>query len=896
MLFRSFANPGVTYFGKPVSPWARKLASDPTATHIGHHYFTTQGQHYPQRVQIGEAPQAMAEAPLPPQRPGELAFLGHPAAPPPAPIEAPPPAPIGVAAAQNALNPTTPVTPSPTTPPTEIPIPAQFPNQVAANVPLPPSRPEGLGAASIGKPVAPMQTAALPRPAVAPHVQAPTPRPMQHLTPRPVQQAPIRRASTGVKPQQAMAYADTEQPFYIDQLFQDLGFKRGGSVRTAYENGGGRPNAEELYNYLIKEKGATPSEALVLTPAAGAESTYNPTVSHDQGTGYGLFGHRLDRLANMRQETGSQYPDWRQQAGFALGEFRGRPEHSIVEGENPSARDIMSAHMAYERPAGYKPGHPELGKGYGKRLGLTEAMMRGDFSGAPSSDDIHMKNLPDNARSFMALDQGAPSGVKPAEKTQGISGFLRGTAPADMSEKAADFLTSERFIVPVLSGLAAAANYPDRRYTGSAILSGLGAAGQAYMQVPKTEAETEEKQSLAEKAAAEAREAIARAGETGAREAETRSKIPTNALVVDSNTGTILGVKVYVGNKLKVISVKDYFDAQRRGENYQLAPSGGYGGSEPSEPATTIDIGEPPAGGAGTKAPKVGAKAAPIGGEQPQAPIGGQLGKSDMDFAKDAAKDVQQAGFKYLEKSPEANPFEAQSQAAAVAANNLQQRNALAKSLGGLQEKGIVTAGKFSTEVSTPIVQWVNSALDAMNAPQDFRLSSADQLSNAEVAKKLSTLLATRQTTAAGQHANAALSTLLSATPSQLNTPKGAAALVSDLFINDQRDMDLDRYYRNMRKYAEETSGINQAQSQFIGRGMRDRYFGEREKMYSKEKKALQDMYLQPFRYKDESGQMRDTHLMNFIIERGGSVPPNLAKEIEKRYGSGILRYFTGQQ
>ena len=33
------------------------------------------------------------------------------------------------------------------------------------------------------------------------------------------------------------------------------------------------------------------------------------------------------------------------------------------------------------------------------------------------------------------------------------------------------------------------------------------------------------------------------------------------------------------------------------------------------------------------------------------------------------------------------------------------------------------------------MVQWINSALDAMNAPQDFRLSSADQLANAEVAK-----------------------------------------------------------------------------------------------------------------------------------------------------------------
>ena len=119
---------------------------------------------------------------------------------------------------------------------------------------------------------------------------------------------------------------------------------------------------------------------------------------------------------------------------------------------------------------------------------------------------------------------------------------------------------------------------------------------------------------------------------------------------------------------------------------------------------------------------------------------------------------------------------------------------------------------------------------------------------------------------------------------------------MSDLFINDQRDLDLDRYYRNMRKYAEETSGINQNQSRFIGRGMHDRYFGEREKMYSQEKKALQDMYLEPLRYQDKNGQWHDTHLMNFIIERGGVLPSNIKKEIEGKYGKGILRYFTGQQ
>ena len=162
------------------------------------------------------------------------------------------------------------------------------------------------------------------------------------------------------------------------------GFARGGMVggRHGYK-GGGRPSAKELYDYFVNEEGASPSEALVLTPAAGAESAYDPTAVHDSGIGYGLFGHNKERLAAMRKMAGADEPDWKQQAHFGLDEFRHRPEHRMVEGESPSIEDIIGAHMAFEAPKGYKPGHPELGLGYGKRLALTKAMMNGDFNSAP---------------------------------------------------------------------------------------------------------------------------------------------------------------------------------------------------------------------------------------------------------------------------------------------------------------------------------------------------------------------------------------------------------------------------------------------------------------------------------------------------------------------------------
>jgi len=164
------------------------------------------------------------------------------------------------------------------------------------------------------------------------------------------------------------------QGFDLEDLGSALGFSHGG--RVGYEGGG---RAKEAWDYLINEAGASPAEAEVLVPAAAAESAFDPTAIHDQGTGFGLFGHRLERADALRKSLGEKASDFKEQLGFGLKEFRGRPEHSYIEKENPTLEDVMQAHGAFERPAGYKTGSPEGMMGYGKRRALTEAAMRGDF-------------------------------------------------------------------------------------------------------------------------------------------------------------------------------------------------------------------------------------------------------------------------------------------------------------------------------------------------------------------------------------------------------------------------------------------------------------------------------------------------------------------------------------
>ena len=83
------------------------------------------------------------------------------------------------------------------------------------------------------------------------------------------------------------------------------------------------------------------------------ESGGNPTAVHDQGTGYGLFGHRLGRRDALRQYAatrGVDVSDGRMQIEFALNEIKNNYQSvwNIVTSPNPTLNDLWRAAKAWE--------------------------------------------------------------------------------------------------------------------------------------------------------------------------------------------------------------------------------------------------------------------------------------------------------------------------------------------------------------------------------------------------------------------------------------------------------------------------------------------------------------------------------------------------------------------
>lgn len=135
----------------------------------------------------------------------------------------------------------------------------------------------------------------------------------------------------------------------------------------------GRPTALQLYNYLIS-KGASVNEARMLTAAAKAESTYNPNLSHDNNTGWGMWGHNIKRL-DLRGM------NWQQQSSAALNELKTSNDSGIKLARNMlasgnSPEELAQAQMHFERPAGYTRATPWTGHNYAFRLNATKDAMK----------------------------------------------------------------------------------------------------------------------------------------------------------------------------------------------------------------------------------------------------------------------------------------------------------------------------------------------------------------------------------------------------------------------------------------------------------------------------------------------------------------------------------------
>jgi hypothetical protein len=173
--------------------------------------------------------------------------------------------------------------------------------------------------------------------------------------------AQIEGAQAGER--DAMARAGSPVPQLADQARPATAFKAGAQGA-----------AGDVISFF-KDRGFSDVAAAAIAGNLQQESGFNTRASGDQGTAFGLFQHRLDRLDKLRrfaQQMGKSEDDPIAQMAFAAHELNtteSRAGKALKEATSP--QEAVDAMMHFFRPAGYSSNNPRGGHGYMNRLQNT---------------------------------------------------------------------------------------------------------------------------------------------------------------------------------------------------------------------------------------------------------------------------------------------------------------------------------------------------------------------------------------------------------------------------------------------------------------------------------------------------------------------------------------------
>lgn len=562
---------------------------------------------------------------------------------------------------------------------------------------------------------------------------------------------------------------------------------------------------------------------------------------------YGAIGPetRGDKPYGKYQIMGANVPSWSKQY---LGQEM-TPEEFL---KNPEAQDnLMRARVSQQLASGTSP--EDIASIHFTGRPVAEAGNRRDVLGTSVQDYLSKFNRGIAAgKADLPAERAAPAQAQaPAEGVGGIGNF---------------FAENQGWLAPLGAGLKAMASSKSP-YLGAALLEGVGAGLSAYPEAQKTLQDIEYSK---------------------AAQAKVISEIPQNAIVTDASGRSIIGVKVYIGNKLTTVPIAEYVRAQKEGKPYSVVPGpySAVAGQTPEQATISTPEGD------------LTVPSRPQAG-QPQPTVGTSTLPPDLaEIARRNAEDVQVSGFKNLETSAAANPFDEQDVIARGSQADLQQRNTLTKALGSIsRDQSLLASGQFSAAVSAPVVSYVNNLFSILGRP-DIQIARPEDLGNRETAEKISRMLAEKRTTQAGQRAYGALEAILAAVPSAANSPEGQANLLADLYYSQQRELDLDRFYKSMQRAGQEQTGITAAEARYMGRGLYDEFAKRNEQTLANEKAILKKMYMTPFAYKDPAtGQTVQTYLLPYIAGKSGAIPNNVKQAIQEKFNIGpeFFRYFSGQ-
>jgi hypothetical protein len=174
--------------------------------------------------------------------------------------------------------------------------------------------------------------------------------------------------------------------------------------------------AQQKIQYLVNMHGFTPEQAATMVGNLYQESGFNPTATHDGGTGYGLGGWRLERrdaLIKEAQAKGEDPANPTTQLDFYANEFKTRPEfQKFQQAQTPEQR--QAAMMDYFRPAGYTPQNPQGGHAFASRMQYGQQF--GQSAQQPGQPQPLQVNMTPNG-----MPQGDNNGAPPRPSPVGVN-------------------------------------------------------------------------------------------------------------------------------------------------------------------------------------------------------------------------------------------------------------------------------------------------------------------------------------------------------------------------------------------------------------------------------------------------------------------------------------------
>ena len=260
---------------------------------------------------------------------------------------------------------------------------------------------------------------------------------------------------------------------------------------TSLDATSGRVQARDIYDYLVNEKGVSPSKAVAVVTNVEAESGFKVNTVHDGGTGYGMFGHRdpdgkSGRRSALFKHAGTQTPSAKQQLDYLMTESEWKQFDAVDNGgdhradtasftkivESPKNENLRAQERAAKSDnyADYMESVPESGPADtgGQAAATIPSPPKPNITpdAGPTRASVNAQRRKLLEKGLIDENDGPKPGITAEEQAQ-VSAYLK--QDAALTKQSDKYLPSGGFNSNVLGGVSpGAATSTDVKPTGEA--------------------------------------------------------------------------------------------------------------------------------------------------------------------------------------------------------------------------------------------------------------------------------------------------------------------------------------------------------------------------------------------------------------------------------------------